>query len=53
MGSSILCATAMEPRIFEVPVLGVLGYLGAAVLGVYVVILAWGMRHKQRNGEEL
>ena len=53
VGSSILCATAMEPRIFEVPVLGVLGYLGAAVLGVYVVILAWGMRHKQRNGEEL
>ncbi len=53
VGSSILCATAMEPRIFEVPVLGVLGYLGAAVLGVYVVILAWGIRHKQRNGEEL
>ena len=53
VGSSILCATAMEPRIFEVPVLGVLGYLGAAVLGVYVVFIAWGMRHKQRNGEEL
>lgn len=53
VGSSILCATSMEPRIFEVPVLGVLGYVGAAVLGVYVIILAWGMRHKQRNGEEL
>lgn len=53
IGSSILCATSMEPRIFEVPVLGVLGYLGAAVLGVYVVVLAWGMRHRQRNGEEL
>lgn len=53
VGSSILCATSMEPRIFEVPVLGVLGYLGAAVLGVYVVVLAWGMRHRQRNGEEL
>ena len=53
VGSSILCATSMEPRIFEVPVLGVLGYLGAAVLGVYVVVLALGMRHKQRNGEDL
>lgn len=53
VGSSILCATSMEPRIFEVPVLGVLGYLGAAILGVYVIILAWGMRHKQRNGEDL
>lgn len=53
VGSSILCATSMEPRIFEVPVLGVLGYVGAAILGVYVIILAWGMRHKQRNGEEL
>lgn len=38
LGSSILCTTNMEPKLLEVPVLGVLGYLGAFVLGVYVII---------------
>lgn len=38
LGSSILCTTNMEPRLLEVPVLGVLGYLGAFVLGVYVIV---------------
>lgn len=37
VGSSILCTTKMEPQILEVPVLGFLGYLGAFVLGVYVI----------------
>lgn len=38
LGSSILCTTNMEPKLLEVPVLGVLGYLGAFVLGVYVIV---------------
>lgn len=53
LGSCILCTTAMEPRILGVPLLGVLGYLGAAALGVYVVVVAVRMRHRMRNGEDL
>lgn len=37
VGSSILCTTEMEPQLLEVPVLGFLGFLGAFVLGVYVI----------------
>lgn len=53
MGSSILCTTNMEPRILEVPVLGALGYLGALVLGVYVIYRTLASRHRMRNDEEL
>ncbi len=53
MGSSILCTTHMEPRILEVPVLGALGYLGALVLGVYVIYRTLASRHRMRNDEEL
>lgn len=37
IGSSILCTTNMTPQVLEVPVLGFLGFLGAFVLGVYVI----------------
>lgn len=53
MGSSILCTTNMEPRFLEVPVLGVLGYLGALVLGVYVIYRTLLSRHQVRNDEKL
>ncbi len=49
MGSSTLCSTNMEPRIFEVPVLGVLGYLGALVLGVYVAVRTLSERRRQKR----
>lgn len=45
LGSSILCTTNMEPKLLEVPVLGVLGYLGAFVLGVYVIVQTFRTRH--------
>ena len=32
MGSSTICTTQMEPKIMEIPLLGVLGYLAAMVL---------------------
>ena len=49
VGSSILCTTGMQPQLFGVPLLGVLGYVGAGVLGVYAVWLAWKMRHAARK----
>ena len=33
LGSSTICTTQMEPKIMEIPLLGVLGYLAAMVLG--------------------
>ncbi len=40
IGSSVLCTTSLEPRIGEVPLLGILGYVGAFILSVYVVVRA-------------
>lgn len=37
VGSSVLCTTALQPRLAGVPLLGVLGYLGAFALGVYAL----------------
>ena len=38
ISSSILCMTDMKPKIWGIPYLGVLGYLFAAVIMIYVVI---------------
>jgi ubiquinone biosynthesis protein len=51
LGSSILCTTNMQPRFLEVPVLGVLGYIGAFVLGVYVIVLTLKNRHNLKNNQ--
>ena len=53
IGSSMLCWTNMEPKFLGVPLLGVLGYLGAFVLGTYVVWRNIKIRHRQRNDEML
>ena len=37
IGSSMLSLSSMEPRLLGVPVLAFFGYLGAAVLSVWVV----------------
>lgn len=52
LGSSILCTTNMEPRLLEVPVLGVLGYIGAFVLGVYVIVQTFRTRHFLKEGRK-
>lgn len=52
LGSSILCTTAMQPQVLGVPVLGVLGYLGAFVLGAYTVFHILVSRHRLLNNEE-
>lgn len=53
IGSSVLCTTALQPQILGVPLLGFLGYLGAFVLGVYVIWQTLASRHKQRNNKKL
>lgn len=52
LGSSILCTTNMEPQFLGVPLLGVLGYLGAFVLGVYTIVRIMASRHRLLNNEE-
>lgn len=49
VGSSVLCTTSMEPRVLGVPVLGFLGYVGAFILGMYVIWRTLYGRHKQNN----
>ncbi len=50
IGSSVLCTTNMEPRVFEVPIIGILGYIGAFVLSAYVTVRLLAERHKEKNG---
>ncbi|MEC4272147.1 AarF/UbiB family protein [Adlercreutzia sp. R25] len=52
LGSSILCTTNMQPQLLEVPLLGVLGYIGAFVLGSYCVFRIMVSRHRLLNNEE-
>ncbi|MEY8459834.1 AarF/UbiB family protein [Eggerthellaceae bacterium 24-137] len=52
LGSSILCTTNMQPQLLGVPLLGVLGYLGAFVLGAYTVFRIMVSRHRLLNNEE-
>ncbi|MEG0461376.1 ABC1 kinase family protein [Gordonibacter sp.] len=53
VGSSLISQTNMQPKLLEVPLLGVLGYLGAFVLGVYVIWRTLLTRHQQRNDEKV
>ena len=52
LGSSILCTTHMQPQLLGVPLLGVLGYVGAFVLGAYTVFRIMVSRHRLLNNEE-
>ena len=52
LGSSILCTTAMQPQLLGVPLLGVLVYVGAFVLGAYTVFHILVSRHRLLNNEE-
>ena len=53
VGSSLIAQTAMQPQLLGVPLLGILGYLGAFVLGVYVIWRVLLTRHQQRNDEKV
>jgi ubiquinone biosynthesis protein len=46
IGSSIICVTGMKPKILGIPILGVLGYFAAMILGVW---LLYGIIFKSRR----
>lgn len=37
LGSSLICTTDMAPKIFGIPMLGFIGYMGAVFLGVWML----------------
>ena len=53
LGSSIICTTNMEPKLLEVPLLGFLGFVGAFVLGVYVIVVVFKSRHAMKNYQKV
>lgn len=53
VGSSLIAQTNMQPKLLEVPLLGIMGYLGAFVLGVYVIWRTLITRHQQRNDKQV
>lgn len=53
IGSSVLCMTQLQPQLLGVPVLGFLGYLGAFLLGIYVIVQTFISRHQQVNNEKV
>lgn len=53
VGSSVLCTTNMQPQLLDVPLLGFFGYLGAFVLGVYVIWETLAARHEERNHKKI
>ena len=53
MGSSILCTTNLRPEFLGVPLIGFLGYVGAFVLGVYVIWESLRSRHRQINKQKI
>lgn len=53
LGSSILCTTEMVPKILGVPLLGTLGYVGAFILGLYVIIVTFKSRHAMKNDRKI
>jgi ubiquinone biosynthesis protein len=53
IGSSIVCTTKMQPEFLGVPLLGVIGYVSAFVLGAYVIWQMFSARHKTRNDEDI
>lgn len=53
LGSAILCTTDMAPKLLGVPLLGVLGFVGAFVLSVFVLWRTLRTRHRFVNGQRL
>lgn len=53
LGSSILCTTDLEPKFLGAPILGVLGFLGAFILSVYVIVRTMQSRHEMVNDKEV
>lgn len=52
LGSSIICTTNMQPKLLEVPLIGFLGFVGAFILGVYVIVVVFKSRHAMKNNRK-
>lgn len=46
VGSSLICTTDMQPKFFGIPAIGLIGYLGAIVMGMWLFIRMLSI-HKQ------
>lgn len=53
VGSSLLATTNMHPQFLGVPLLGVVGYIGAFVLAAYIVWRNLVIRHRQKSDEKV
>ena len=53
LGSSLLCTTNMEPKIFEVPLLGFISFIVAFILGLYVIVVTFKSRHAMKNNKKV
>lgn len=49
MGSSLICTTNMTPKIFGIPTLGFIGYLGAMLMGLWLLIKMLKLHHKNNK----
>ncbi len=49
LGSSVICTTQMQPRIFGIPLIGLLGFLGAVVLGGWLMFDTMFSRRKNKK----
>lgn len=52
LGSALICLTDMEPKVLGAPVLGILGFIGATVLGIYLLVRIVKSRHAMSNHED-
>ena len=48
ISSSIICTTGMKPQILGIPALGMLGYVVAFILTVYVFLSHFRLKKKKR-----
>lgn len=48
MGSSLICTTDMTPKTFGIPTLGFIGYVGAMIMGLWLLIKMVKL-HKKNN----
>lgn len=49
MGSSVICATDMTPKIFGIPALGFIGYVGAVFMGLWLLIKMLFLRRRDKG----
>lgn len=49
MGSSVICATNMTPKIFGIPALGFIGYVGAVIMGLWLLVKMLILRKRDKG----